>query len=216
LISLPALSSPRVQNMPVREKRPHFIAYFFIVFVIMLDGCATTNTTKNIPGNYMLDEEKGTGVVIVSLTHSGFQPSLSVAFRLRDANDKNRFDEEVLVNDHSSSELGCSYFETSAGRNTCGRRLAIIELPQGEYEFYSWHAASSSIFSKRSILPETQFSKRFRITPGKAVYIGNLWLFYDQGQYRIEVIDMRQRDLQLLYRRHENIYPDNIIINIPQ
>jgi len=193
-----------------------FVVYFFIAFILTLTGCATTNTPKNIPGNYLLNEEKGTGVVVVSLTHTGFQRSFSVAFRLRDANNKKMYDEDIFVNDHSSSELGCSYFEMNTLQNTCGRRLVIIELPQGEYEFYSWRATYSSLFSPRAILPGEGFSKRFRIAPGQVTYLGNLWLFYNRGQYRIEVIDMRQRDLQLLYRKYANIFPGNIIINVLQ
>ena len=186
------------------------------LIAVILHGCATNNA-KNIARNYSLDEERGTGVVLVSLTQTGFLPSFNVALRLRDANNKKRYDEDVLVNDPSqSSELGCPYSETNTGKNSCGRRLAILELPQGEYEFYTWHATSSSLFSQRSIAPEDEFSKRFKITSGQVVYIGNLWLIYGEGQYKIQMSDMRQRDIQLLYRKHPHIYPDNIIINIPQ
>ena len=199
-------------------KNTYFIAYLFVAFILMLNGCATGNTMKNIKKNYSLDEEKGTGIVVVSLTNSGFPPSADVALRLRDATNRDRYDADVQMNDPSqSSELGCSFFELNpTKKQNCGRRLAIIELPQGEYEFYSWQATTSAFFSRRAISPEDEFYKQFRVTAGKVVYLGNLWLFYGGGQYRIQVIDMRQRDIQLLYRNYPNIYPDNIIINILQ
>lgn len=97
----------------------------------------------------------------------------------------------------------------------CGR-LAVIELQPGEYEFYSWRGGTSSgpggfTVTVRSTEP---FSKRFRVIPGKAVYLGNVHFSvsrsgpFQRAPYQMRVSDLRQRDLALLHQKNPRITPD--------
>ena len=104
----------------------------------------------------------------------------------------------------------------------CGR-LAIIELPQGEYGFYSWHGSISNLPVGSGL------SKRFKVIAGKAVYLGNLhipfrheWttgktLLPDRDlTCNVKIADMRERDLPLVYQKNPKITADKVIIKVLQ
>jgi hypothetical protein len=185
-----------------------------------LFGCRAVN----IASGFSLDERKGTGVAVVSLTVSGLPSSMNLFFNLRGVD--NIYDNSVPAFDFfASSDWRCPLFGSATEDAPCGR-LAIIELQQGEYEFYSWGAHSGGpVGFSASASPTDRFSKRFKVLAGKAVYLGNIHLAvsFDSPKfallsvrypYRIKVSDMRQRDLPLLYQKNPNITSESVVVNI--
>jgi hypothetical protein len=146
-----------------------FTVYLFMLFILLLNGCAA----RNIAREYSFDEAKGTGIMLASVTQAGLPSTFNMFADLRGVD--NDYKSAVAVTDlFASSDWRCPPFGTSTEDKPCGR-LAVVELPQGEYEFYSWHgAATTGPTSSRSVRSQQEFSKRFKVTAGKVVYIGNI------------------------------------------
>jgi len=171
-----------------------------ILLSIAFMGCGARNVGKA----YSLDETKGKGVAVVSLTRSGYRAS-SLFVHLRGVD--NDYRKQVPVTDlFASSDFGMGpLFGDIPADKPCGR-LAVIELPQGEYEFYS--------FGGSNIWATTEFSMRFKVIAGQAVYLGNMHLSLQPRRYNIKTSDMCDRDLPLLYQKCPNIAPDAVVVNI--
>lgn len=198
--------------------------YLFVLFFLLLNGCAA----RNIAREYSLDESKGTGIMLVSLTQAGLPSSLNMFADLRGVD--NDYKSAVAVTDiFFSADWRCPPFGISTEDKPCGR-LAVVELPQGEYEFYSWHGGSGGGPGtvSTSVQARQEFSKRFKITAGKVVYIGNIHfsiILYTKGllgipvrspSYDMKINDMRERDLPLFYSKYPKITSDKILIDIIQ
>ena len=195
-----------------------------VAALLLLSACAASN----VGTDYAVDETKGTGVLVASLTRSG-QSGFNMFVDLRSLDGK--YTNAVPVTDlFFPSDWGCPLFGEIPKEQPCGR-LAIIELPQGEYEFYSWHGGSGGgpgtiRIDVRSV---HEFSKRFKITAGKALYVGNINFALDTGftkgllglpvpkyTYKMEITDKRDRDLTLLYQKNPKIVPSMVIVDTLQ
>jgi len=97
----------------------------------------------------------------------------------------------------------------------CGR-LAVIELRAGEYEFYSWHGESGGAPGgfTMSARARQDFSKRFTVRAGRAVYLGNIHFAVRGGSFRMSVADRQDWDLPLLRSKHPNIANDKVVVAI--
>lgn len=180
---------------------------FIFVFIIalLLGGCASA---PNIGKDYSLDEAKGKGILLVSMTRSGDR-GFNMFVDLRGVD--NKYDQAVPVTDlFASLDWSCPITETS---EPCGR-LAVIELPQGEYEFYSWHGGSSNGKISTSVKAMNEFSKRFKVTSGKVVYVGNVHLAIGGGRFAMRISDKRDRDLPLFSSKYPKIATDKIQVDI--
>lgn len=103
-----------------------------ILLSVFLVGCAV----RNVPKDYSLGDKKAKGVVVVSLTRSGANGS-AMYVDLRGVD--NEYKDAVPINSlFVSSDWRCPMCGEIPEDRPCGR-LAIIELPEGSYEFYSWH-----------------------------------------------------------------------------
>ena len=175
------------------------------LFAVLLAGCASTNVGKEV----FLDETKGTGVMVASLTKT---TKFKMFAKLRGVD--TTYKEAVHVtSEFVTSDWGCPFFGIIPEDKPCGR-LVIMELPQGEYEFYSWEGSLSGGLGTFIVKPRQQFSKRFRVTAGKAVYVGNIHFSGIGEDTSMKVVDMRERDLALLYRKSPKIKPENVLIDI--
>ena len=82
--------------------------------------------------------------------------------------------------------------------------MAVIELPQGEYELYAFIGARGI----RRVFTKDKLFNRFEVIAGKAVYLGNIhiWLqlkvkplpkkyYYKEKEYyyQVAIADMRER-----------------------
>jgi len=172
---------------------------------VLLSGCA-----KEVGGDYALDEGKNTGVMVASLTRSGLGAGFNLFVRLRGVG--HRYDSRVAVTDaFVSSDWGCPFALRIAEHEACGR-LAVVELQAGEYEFYAWEGSSGNT----RIKSQQPFSKRFRITAGKAVYIGNMHLAVESYSYGVRVSDMRDRDLPLFHSKNPKVAQGTVLVELVQ
>lgn len=194
-------------------KKPFSAVLLFSLLAMLLGGCGTTNIGKE----YSLDEAKGKGigVMLASMTQAGLQSRFNMFVDLRGVD--NKYNNKIPVTDaFVTSDWACPFLGTGTEEQPCGR-LAVIELPQGEYEFYSWHGgASTGATSSVTVKSRQEFSKRFKVTAGKVVYVGNVHFSVSGGWYAMKIIDKRDRDLPLFSRKYPKITSDNIQIDIIQ
>lgn len=231
--------------MKVSRKMWLSLSILFTV-VLVLAYCAPTpkiTRLKNIGEDYSLDDTKGRGVLIVSLTHSGTRvSSMFVDLRGVDNDFKGEvssiIEKRLFFERKKVMDWKCPMFGKTPEDKPCGR-VAIIELPQGEYEFYSWHGYETKMVpssgggftrmqSSVGVWPPPEFSKRFKVIAGKVVYLGNLhistrekWRMgrfapYKDFRYTVKVADMRERDLPLAYQKNPKITADKVVVSILQ
>lgn len=116
-------------------------------------ACAGPKAAHNIAENYALSPGSGMGLVIGSITARSPYPNQS------------------LLIYRKAGESSEGYFETR------GSELIAAELPAGDYEVASWRVRVEDGY----IIPAKLFRVGFRVTAGRAVYLGS----YD-FQMRIE------------------------------
>ena len=176
----------------------------FLIFLILLSGCAA----KNIDESFTLDANKGTGVAVVSIVRSGIGSfSVFADFKSIDGTYKN----SIPITDlFASSDWECPMFGNIPYEKPCGR-LAIIELPQGDYTFYAWHGSAGNAYTVHSTTP---FSKPFKIVAGKATYLGNIHFAIQYSAFKMIITDQQDKDLPLLYHKAPNITEQDIILNV--
>ena len=164
------------------------------ISLIFLASC--THTAK-LPENYVIDTKSPNGVVIVSLTFEGglqFQ-AFTLEYRQVGSGETGQM--------HSASMLAAPDIETDGRRGWLFPR----ELPPGEYEFYKWRGmvGNMSYWSPR------EFSNRFKISPGRATYIGNLNVRTSTGKlYQVQVRDERERDMAAFTARYRAVKGEQI------
>jgi hypothetical protein len=183
--------------------------------IVLLNGCRAINVGEG----YVLDSSKATGVMVVSLTQAGLPSSFNMFMEIRGVG--NEYKSQVPVTDaFASSDWKCPFLGTPSEAEPCGR-LAIVELAEGVYEFYSWNGSSRVGALTQTMRAQSDFSKQFKITSGKAVYLGNVHFsvetgraFMGQGRFAMKVRDMRERDLPLLASKNPGMTAEKIVINI--
>jgi hypothetical protein len=162
-----------------------------------------------------------TGLAVVSLTRVG-SVEFSLVLKLRGVG--HDFSREVILDDGLvARDWSRLVFYTPPRMNDFGRagpeepigRLAVLELPPGDYEFHGWRG-TSPIWGKPGddyALTTGDFSVRFSVQPGRATYLGNLtvvapnWVNADhyKGEYRLEIGAPKERDLALLAKKYPRI-----------
>lgn len=196
-------------------RAPTLVVVVLTVVFALASGCRTVNVSSD----YRLDSSKNVGLAIVSLTMAGLPSGFNVFVNYRGVNVDHK--SAVAVSDlFSSADWRCPFLGMATDENPCGR-LAVIELQPGEYEFYSWRGESgggpgSIQFTVRSTV---DFSKRFKVIPGTAVYLGNVHFSIDRrifggGSYQMLITDRRDRDLTLLHSKHPSITPDRVVVSL--
>lgn len=182
------------------------------ILAVMALGCRTTNVD---PG-YTLREDGNSGVAVVSLTRAGGLSDSNLFLEFRGVG--HEFASSLPVTDlFASSDWGCPLFQQATDKDPCGR-LAVVELPAGGYEFYSWSAGSFDAVSgiTRKAKPFEEFSKRFLIRPGEAVYLGNVHFSFRGGRFDMKVLDRQDRDLTLLRQKYPNLSSSQVRIRVLQ
>ena len=185
-----------------------------IVLFLFFGGCGTLNVSRN----YLLNEKSNAGIVVVSMTQSEDQfHYLWYHYRSIDNSIKGR-----IPGTHTELSNDWRIEKGNPNKNFIGR-IGIIELPAGEYEFYEWTGWISKSPMRWIISPTKLFSYKFKVIPGKALYIGNIdmrlnkenhILYIEIKRACLRIIDSRNRDLELIFNRYNNIKPENVIIDI--
>jgi len=119
--------------------------FFAVIGTLVVAACAGPKAAQNIAENHTFSAASGTGIVIGSIIARSPFPNQSI----------------LLYRKVGTSDEG--YFETS------GSELIAAELPAGDYEVASWRVRVEDGY----IIPAKLFRVGFRVTPGKAVYLGS-------------------------------------------
>jgi hypothetical protein len=160
-----------------------------VLGTLVVAGCAATETL-NIGQNYVLSAASGKGLVIGSIIDRSPYPNYSI----------------LLYRRVGATEE--SYFQTG------GSELIVVELPIGDYEVESWRVSVED----GSIIPTRRFTVAFRVTAGKAVYVGSYEFHLDieavgSGQFASSIAnskwvvdvtctDQSERDMRAFALRH--------------
>jgi hypothetical protein len=165
------------------------------VLVVTLTGCAT----NNVPSDYLLGAANKGGVAIASITYQGAYSGYIVYYRELSGNASGRFEA-------GQGMMPIPVPEKSDFGALAKGKLVVAELPPGEYEIAGWRVSSGYA----SVSPASSFSIRFRIDPGKAVYIGN-FNFVQTARMGLAVTGAevnfkgeQDRDLSVLKLRYPN------------
>ncbi len=103
------------------------------------------------------------------------------------------------------------------GQKDCTGRLAVFEMPGGEYEFHRLRA-DAVFHGSRKWNITADFSAKFMVIPDRATYLGNLhFLFPDEfnsavgiDTYHPLVRDMEERDIRLFEKHYPHISRDKV------
>ena len=170
----------------------------------LLFGCAATTA----PRDYKIVEGSQTGLVVVSFT----QPYAVMQWTYRNLNERDG--DRNLVTQMFASEV-------IKDRDTL---LFALLLPAGEYEFFRWSTLDSGQLSFSPLPPyamprpavSTDFSFRFKSVPGKATYIGNLYLsmVWETARYALKARDNHESDIALFKANYPNVRESQIEFRI--
>lgn len=200
-----------------------------IVFSIVLVGCGAIN----MPNDFILQRDSSNGVVVVSLTYSGVCVR-GVDFKFHKGSIYDPFRGNVYLSKEKQDLLDwgkwCEGQSSWSGKwpegvtqSEVGRVFAFL-LPAGEYKFYK--TLLEEVWSKRISMP-------FTVLPGRITYLGNIHIqaqenetsFADKAKLLIArfsvsgksrytskfgIRDMRERDLELLKKKHPNLEIDDV------
>lgn len=185
-----------------------------IVLFLFFGGCGTLNVSRN----YMLNEKSNAGILVVSMTQSEDQYHyLWYHYRSLDNSITGR-----IPGTHTELSNDWRIDKDKPKNNYIGR-IGIIELPAGEYELYKWTGWINHGLIRYIITPIKLFSYKFKVIPGKALYIGNIDMRLNKENHILSIvikntclriIDSRNRDLELIFKRYNNIKSENVIIDI--
>jgi hypothetical protein len=164
--------------------------WVLLLLVVFVSGCGFTITA---PRDYALGDEPKDGLVIVSFTQP---PHERVFWMYRDPTKgkglstlfPNLYERKVSTGEHPDVSTPIIDGDT---------RMIAVVLPQGDYEFYRWHAP----YFGYSWHPVKDFSVRFTSVAGRAVYIGNLFVPMEGRRFRLVVRDRRESEIPL-FRKH--------------
>lgn len=205
------------------------------MFAIGISGCTTV---ADVPRDFELVGAEGDGLTILSMTVSGkpLDELSTLQFRVREAR---RGEAPLMLRPHFNSVLQHARW-VAAGRGRpdpgwvavvkapnlgepldivdAGRatgRVAILRLPPGMYEFYTWKATEPKPYGALEYGPPGTFSYPFEVKPGQASYLGELNLrLRGEKTYRLTLENSRDRDLALLAGRIPSIRAENVLNQI--
>jgi hypothetical protein len=174
----------------------------------LMSGCAATGTANVDPGY----RPERNGVLVASVTASGYLPGALLLHVVR--RDAPSFHvASIPVND---SAFGIDWPDGDpAVRNGSRGRLAVIELPPGEYQLrgLAINRPSAPPYEAKNA-PGYDFS----IAAGKATYLGGVHVDVQPSAalrklpLATSLEDRRERDLPLLHRRYPGVLPAAVIL----
>lgn len=185
-----------------------------ILLMALLAGCASPDIN---PG-YSLSsaQQKGHGLLVGVITantkHTTFD--FYAHFFLTPQNN------QPVMNPHLELDTDCpaSIRGDVASADTCSHYFAV-DLPSGQYTLYSWNVTSMGFFPY-SVNPLIWFPQPFTIYPGKATYIGHIYMHLDYQHSKIDhdvqdgwpdILDDRTTDIPQLQKLYPAINPNQII-----
>lgn len=171
-----------------------FLCVFFFY------GCVTPNVKED----FSLAKNNMTGVVVGSLTKTGYghwPPGYN--YEQIDGNKSGNFNFNANMFERIISD-----FDGIDGK------LLVVELPVGEYQIFRWYTDAAYV-NKASI---KRFSIRFTVTPGEITYIGELNMNRESGgllgisigNVVLDVKESMERDLKRAISEYPRLDFSNI------
>lgn len=177
-----------------------------IALFVLTSGCASTG---EVSSSYRMKNDSDKGLAIVALTRS-HTASYSIY------EDYNIFVSLRGINNDYDVTLPLTEIWTDGSESMEGleERLTVFELPKGQYEFYNWEGYSTGGGAKQIIKPSQEFSKRFRVKPGKVAYLGNLHMVFNGDRYMLIVMNLKKTDLKLFQKKYPGLKNQQVAVNI--
>ena len=168
-----------------------------LLLSVLLAACAT----PSVPPSFRLDSSKSDGVVSGSLSYDGRYSGYRVLYRRFPDGKPERFEigeSMVLIPtvpqwDFKEANLSGNVFAAS--------------LPAGEYEVFAWSVGSG--YSR--VNPTAPFSIRFRVEPGKMVYLGSFHFQQTSSMglavtgVSVSYLDRIERDLAMIKKKYPGL-----------
>lgn len=170
-------------------------------------GCAHTGT-PNIDAASPNPGDKG--LLVASLTASGYNPG-TLSFQVVPVGEPGRTVAMIPVNDQAFG-IDWPHGDPAVPNGGSGR-LAVIELPPGEYEL---RRGIIEVSMQERYSSVRRYGYRFTIASGKATYFGNVHVELERspaGQLlaHTNVLDRRRRDVPLLLKKYASLKPEQIV-----
>ncbi|MGE5539786.1 MAG: hypothetical protein ACM30I_14300 [Gemmatimonas sp.] len=132
-----------------------------LLAVLALASCGTPNIDKD----YTLDAATGKGVVIGSITYTGFYGRYRVFYRQVGGG------AEGFFNFGESTFLLPPMTKDDIRAPALRGNVFAAALPAGDYEIYGWQVDSGNYH----VRPRNPVSVLYHVEPGKSVYLGNFY-----------------------------------------
>lgn len=172
--------------------------------VFILGACTSV---ESVPNNFVLDPISNKGVLIGSVTYHGTYSGYSVLFRKVGEDRASR-----LSIGGGTALLPPSMLDWDIKQRGLRGNVFAVELPAGDYEFFSWRVSSGYA----EVRPQQDFRIPFSIFPGKAVYLGNFKFERASGlggtvtAVDVQHNDESNRDIGILGKKYHGIDPATI------
>lgn len=192
-------------------------ALAFVLMLALLQGCASAGAVRGVAS--AAEPDKGT--IIVRPTIQGFKYMHAYSLLVRKAGTQ---EDGLSLNSWSMASDGYwtrYYDDIERGE------LVVMPMPAGEYAIHGWSIGASGWGGQRISIAKDRLSYRFRVEPGKVVYLGNLHLVVtgDTGmtpaqfttakyQWTSHVRDTRARDFAELPQLAPGLAPERVEIRL--
>lgn len=187
---------------------------FVVVALSLLQACASGGVSRGVAA--VSDPDKGTVIARVSIQGIKYVNHHAFLVRRVGANE----DAFWLPGWSMQSDGYWSRYHDDIEKG----ELTVLSVPAGEYEIHGWNIGASGWGGLRTSKGENKFSYRFRVEPGKAVYLGNIHMAAtgDSGiafqsatfTQKTIVRDLHVRDLAELPKVAPGLAPDRVEVRL--
>jgi len=187
-----------------------------LVIAAGLSGCAITN--MDIDKNYKLPKDGSKGIVVISTSFTGFEPSEYFYLYLQNEKKEPLGRFQMWAGDDVTGEEIFTYPRKTGGKVPDGKEIGelnVIELAPGEYEFYKYYGSNQSVAATQTFTQthityaasNDNFKLRFKVEPNTVTYLGNLKFYFYQGNktYSFDMKDRSDRDLNVMKTKYPNL-----------
>jgi len=170
------------------------VSVLMTLLIVVLGGCSTI--PSNIQNDYMIPAGSEKGLLVMSLTYSG-ECGFSHFVRMRAAGKRTT----MLVPFEDKPEWTYDPRECPLPQEHFTGRLAVLELPVGDYEIDGYF----SLTVRDKYYPDETPALNVSIQAGKVSYIGNIHLHVGDTIYTRVTSEKTDRDMDLLLKRYPRV-----------
>ena len=192
------------------------IVFVLLVMLGLLQGCAGGGAVRGVAS--ASDPDKGP--IVIRPTIQGFKYVNAYSLLARKAGSA----EDITLNSWNMTSDG---YWTRYNDDIERGELVVMSLPAGEYEIHGWVIGASGWGGLRHSIVKDRLKLRFRVEPGKVVYLGNVHLAvsgdsgmtpaaFTTSQYKsaARVRDNRAADLAELGKHAPGLTPERVEVRL--